>query len=146
MIDTVLTSFHLTASTGILKSLSFTPTSLVVGALTSVMIDFSLANPLLAGSSIQVSFPLWNPQANSTLQLPLIQGPYLCNAVLGFSNSTSCLFQNNTLYLSNINPSSSLPSLSQLKVNVTGFRNPRTTSPLTGLKVMTFNSDGGSVD
>ena len=52
-----------------MSSATLVPTSLIVGASTTLTVTFTPAHSIASGGYIKVTFPKWNPSASSANQL-----------------------------------------------------------------------------
>ena len=86
VIDQLASGITLTASVGSLQSATFVPVSSVVGASTNLKITMTPTHNIPAGSIIKVTFPKWNPNANSPTDY--LQGSISCSTSSPLSSAS----------------------------------------------------------
>jgi len=87
-----------------------------------------------AGGTIRVSFPKWNPSATSPQEY--FQGVTSCSTVAVLSSSLQCSFSNSVLIVTGA-LQSSVDGGIEVAFRVTNFRNPISTSAITGFSILT---------
>ena len=145
-LDSRTTGITLTATVGTLTAASMTSESDVVGEITTVTFNITLAHDIPTGGGISISFPKWNPDATSGTIFSMIQGTYACTGVQSVETNLNCIFSNDILNISNTNPSSNITANTVCTFTVTSIRNPISTAAKTGISLTTLSSDGGSID
>ena len=115
--------------------------------MTSVTVALTLANPVHPRSEIQIEFPDWNPNAPDNEVLSIVQGGYTCRGLSGVPDNLICSFSNGLMTISDINEDDALEASDELEIQITGIRNPISTSDtIAPLVVRSVMEDGGIVD
>ncbi|CAI2377119.1 unnamed protein product [Moneuplotes crassus] len=148
ILDQQTSNIILVASSGSLSSITFTPTSQVVGETTTLAVSFKNTHTLIAGGKIKVTFPKWNPGALLASQrLSMIETGFAVTSVSTNLNSGSltATFTNDVLTISNA-ITADIAGGSTVSFTVTNFKNPISTATHSGFSIDTTDSSDGVID
>lgn len=146
-LDSQTANIFLTATAGSLSTTSLTPSSLVVGATTTLTVSMTASNKVLAGGKVKVSFPKWNSQATVSSEiLSMINTGFSVTAITNLQQaSLVATFASDILTISGAIPTQ-LAAGSVISFSVTNFRNPITTQTFSGFTITTTDSSDGIID
>lgn len=129
------------AEQGRMSKYLLSPVSQVVGASTTLKIEFSAQHDIPADAYIFIYFPKWNPGMGT--EKPHIQGSAACAAVRILSANLFCDFDNDLDRLKVQKAFAvKISSGTEMSFTVTGFKNPIEASLIDGFRIETAERFG----
>ena len=126
-----------------------TPDSDIVGASTTLRVEFKSEHLLPRGGYIFIDFPKWNPE-NIIIdsQKPYIQGTEACAPIKILDNGLFCDFSNDRLVVQK-SAVVDIDAETELSFEVSGFKNPIEAGYVSGFRIQTailYGSDFYVID
>ena len=115
---------RVTAKRGRMNKMVLTPESKIVGASTTLKVEFSQKHDLPRDSYIFIYFPKWNPENPvSSNRKPYIQGTETCEPVKILNTDLICNYQDDRLIVQKavIAP---ISANTEMSFTIEGFKNP----------------------